>query len=219
MASDVLIFDDVNSVGDLANFVSRAKTIEDDAALFVARGTALAVYVPVLVPAELGQGQYTILGMRVHRLAQPAEINASYSLSSIQDRLARMGDSSVEFTLPPVEATARWAGISVPLSGWEDSGTIPDHALSTAAQTGIDAVAQALPENPGKPVLSQIRQRIWSSEIAGQEPPLPMGAAFAMHALGFLSPNGDSRVLRQGTWRRISNGRGHAVLRQSSLLG
>ncbi len=219
MASDVLIFDDVNSVSDLANFISRAKTIEDDAALFVARGTALAVYVPVLVPAELGQGQYTILGMRVHRLAQPAEINASYSLSSIQDRLARMADSSVEFSLPPVEATARWAGISVPLSGWEEAGTITDRELSQAAQTGIDAVAQALPENPGKPVISQIRQRIWSSNIADQTPALPMGAAFAMHALGFLSTDGESRVLKQGAWHRISNGRGHAVLRQSSLLG
>lgn len=219
MASDVLIFDDANSVSDLANFISRAKTIEDDAALFVARGTALAVYVPVLVPAELGQGQYTILGMRVHRLAKPAEVNASYSLSSIQDRLARMGESSVEFTLPPVEATARWAGISVPLSGWEEAGIISDRALSSAAQTGINAVAQALPENPGKPVISQIRQRIWSSTMDNQTPALPMGAAFAMHALGFLAHDGESRILKQGSWHRVSNGRGHALLRQSSLLG
>lgn len=219
MASDVLIFDDVNSVSDLSNFISRAKTIEDDAALFVARGTALAVYVPVLVPAELGQGQYTVLGMRVHRLAQPAELDASYSLSSVQDRLARMGDSSVEFTVPPVEATARWAGISVPMSQWEDSGSIADADLSRAAQTGIDAVAQALPENPGKPVISQIRQRVWSSEIEGQNSPLPLGAAFAMHALGFLTKDGQSRILRRGSWYRVSNGRGHAVMRQSSLLG
>ncbi|UYQ76190.1 hypothetical protein OF385_08965 [Glutamicibacter sp. JL.03c] len=219
MASDVLIFDDANSVSDLVNFISRAKTIEDDAALFVARGTALAVYVPVLVPAELGQGQYTILGMRVHRLAQPAEVNASFSMSSIQDRLARMGEFSVEFALPPVEATARWAGISVPMSGWEEAGVISDQALSSAAQTGIDAVAQALPENPGKPVITQIRQRIWSSAMDDQSPGLPMGAAFAMHALGFLSHDGESRILKQGSWHRVSNGRGHALLRQSSLLG
>lgn len=219
MASDVLIFDDVNSVSDLSNFISRAKTIEDDAALFVARGTALAVYVPVLVPAELGQGQYTVLGMRVHRLAQPAELNSSYSLASIQDRLARMGDSSVEFTVPPVEATARWAGISVPMTQWEESGDILDSELTRAAQSGIDAVAQALPENPGKPVIAQIRQRIWSSKIEGLNTPLPMGAAFAMHALGFLTKDGRSRILRRGSWYRVSNGRGHVVVRQSSLLG
>lgn len=219
MASDELIFDDSNSVSDLANFISRAKTVEDDAALFVVRGTALAVYVPVLVPAELGQGEYTILGMRVHRLSKAAEVNASYSLSSIQDRLARMGESSVEFALPPVEENPRWAGISVPLSGWEESGTVANDALATAAQAGIDAVAQALPENPGKPVISQIRQRIWSTAVADAEQPLPMGAAFAMHALGFLAPGEHSRILRTGSWSRLSNGRGHVLMRQSSLLG
>lgn len=219
MASSALVFDDNTSVADLANFISRAKTVEDDAALLMARGAALAVYVPVLVPADLGQGEYTILAMRVHRLALPAELTRSYSLASMQDRLARMTDGSVEFSLPPVQENPRWAGISVPVSGWIDSGAIADDVLRSAAQTGIDAVAKALPENPGKPVVAQIRQRIWSSPIAGAEHELPMGAAFAMQALGFLAPGSESRVFRNGSWVRISNGRGHVVLRRSSLLG
>ncbi|MGO4297265.1 MULTISPECIES: hypothetical protein [Glutamicibacter] len=219
MASDAVIFDDNNSVSDLANFISRAKTIEDDAALFVARNTALAVYVPVLVPADLGQGGYTILGMRVHRLAKPAEINASYSLASIQDRLARMGESSVDFALPPVEENPKWAGISVPLSGWEDAGTVESDLLSSAAQRGIDAVAQALPENPGLPVLVQVRQQIWAADVPDLEIEVPMGAAFAMHALGFLMTGGQCRVLRNGSWTRLSNERGHVLVRKASLLG
>lgn len=218
MASDAIFFDDNSSVNDLANFISRAKAIEDDAALLMSKGTALAVYVPVLVPAELGQGDYTILGMRVHRLVTPATVNASYSMASIQERLARMGQSSTEFTLPPVEENPQWAGISVPLSGWEDAGVISDDLLMDAAQKGIDAVAQALPENPGKPVIAQIRQRIWSSDLSDAPEPLPLGAAFAMHALGFLSKGSESRLLRNHGWIRISNGRGHVVLRQSSLL-
>ncbi|MFJ2620019.1 hypothetical protein [Glutamicibacter sp. NPDC087344] len=219
MASTGLVFDDSTSVTDLANFISRAKTVEDDAALLMARGTALAVYVPVLVPAELGQGEYTILAMRVHRLAQPAELTSSYSLASVQDRLARMGESSVEFALPPVEENPRWAGISVPVSGWTDHGSIADDLLRAAAQAGIDAVAQALPENPGKPVVAQIRQRIWSSPITEDAHELPMGAAFAMQALGFLTPGGESSVFRNGGWARISNGRGHVLTRKASLLG
>lgn len=219
MASDVLIFEDSTSVSDLANLISRAKAIEDDAAQLTARGTALAVYVPLLVPAELGQGNYTILGMRVHRLAKEAEVNASYSLAAIQDRLARMGETDTEFALPPVEESPIWAGISVPMSGWEDAGSIADAQLTAAAQTGIDAVAQALPANPGKPVVAQIRQRIWSSAIENSDPQLPLGAAFAMHALGFLTPEGHSRVLRNGNWIRVSNQRGHAVVRRSALLG
>ena len=149
MASDAVIFDDNNSVSDLANFISRAKTIEDDAALFVARNTALAVYVPVLVPADLGQGGYTILGMRVHRLAKPAEIlmrAIRWHPSKID--LRAWGSPRVDFALPPVEENPKWAGISVPLSGWEDAGTVESDLLSSAAQRGIDAVAQALPRKP-----------------------------------------------------------------------
>lgn len=219
MASNAVTFDDSNSVSDLANFISRAKTIEDDAALLVGRNTALAVYVPVLVPADLGQGGYTILGMRVHRLAEPANISASYSLSSIQDRLARMGETSTEFALPPVEENPSWAGISVPMTGWEDIGSAANEILTASAQSGIDAVAKALPENPGLPVLVQIRQRIWSTSIPEIEHEIPMGAAFALHALGFLAPGGTCRVLQMGSWIRLSNERGHVLVRKASLLG
>ncbi|PRB72278.1 hypothetical protein [Arthrobacter sp. MYb213] len=218
MASDSLVFEDSNSVSDLANLLSRAKAIEDDGALLTVRGTALAVYVPVLVPAQLGQGDYTILGMRVHRLAKEAQGNACYSIAAIQDRLARMGQASTEFMFPPVEENPVWAGITVPMSGWVDAGNVADTELAAAAQSGIDAVAKALPENPGKPVVAQIRQRIWSAQMEDSKVSLPLGAAFAMHALGFLSSDGQSRILRQGNWIRVSNGLGHVLLRRSASL-
>jgi hypothetical protein len=218
MASDSLVFEDSNSVSDLANLLSRAKAIEDDGALLTVRGTALAVYVPVLVPAQLGQGDYTILGMRVHRLVKEAQSNACYSIAAIQDRLARMGQAKTEFILPPVEENPVWAGITVPMSGWVEAGNVADTELAAAAQSGIDAVAQALPENPGKPVVAQIRQRIWSAEMESTKASLPLGAAFAMHALGFLSSGGQSRILRQGNWIRVSNGQGHVLLRRSASL-
>ena len=218
MASDVLVFDDYSSVADLANFISRAKAIEEDGALLVARGTALAVYVPVLVPAELGDGGYTVLGMRVHRLAGPAEANQAYSLSALQDRLARMQPDGVQLAVPPVEEHPAWAGISVPVSGWSEAGSISSQVLRQAAQDGIDAVAQALPENPGKPVIAQIRQRIWSSPLPEAGLELPLGAAFAMHALGFLG-QGHCKVFTQGQWTRVSSTTGHVVLRRQSLLG
>lgn len=219
MGSNVLVFDDGNSVNDLANFISRAKTVDDDAALFMGRGTALAVYVPVLVPAEFGQGQYTILAMRVHRLSEAADINKSYSLGSIQDRLARMGESSLKFSLPPAEENPRWAGISVPLSGWEETSIVSDDVLKSAAQAGIDEVAQSLPENAGLPLVSQIRQHVWSAPIDAVVEEIPAGAAFAMQALGFLNPGSESKVYRSGSWSRISNGRGHVLIRRSSMLG
>ncbi|GAB3619422.1 hypothetical protein GCM10027417_06820 [Glutamicibacter endophyticus] len=218
MASDALIFDDSASVLDLANLITRAKAVHEDAALFTARGQALAVYVPVLVPAELGAGDYTVLAMRVHRLAEPAELNAAYELSAIQDRLARMGEESTRFVVPPVEAVPAWAGIQVPVSGWEAAGALQNAELAQAAQRGIDAVAQALPENPGKPVIGQVRQRIWSSPLAAEHQELPLGAAFALHALGLLPATGQSSVLRQGSWMRVSNERGHVLVRRAPAL-
>lgn len=218
MASETLIFDDTTSVQDLAMLISRAKSIEDEAVQLMVRYRALAVYVPVLVPASLGNGEFTILGMRVHRLAEPAQLTACYSLASIQDRLARMGDSSREFALPPVQAHPQWAGIQVPVSGWEAVAELEDRVLAAAARSGITAVADALPENPGKPVISQVRQRIWSSIQPDTEPALPLGAAFAMETLGFLAPEGRSTVYRSGSWLRLTSSRGHVLLRRDPAL-
>ena len=218
MSSEALIFDDTTSVQDLAKLISRAKSIEDDSAQLMARSHALAVYVPVLVPASLGSGEFTILGMRVHRLAEPATLTACYSLASIQDRLARMGDSSRQFALPPVQEHPQWAGIQVPVSGWESVAQIEDRVLAEAARSGINAVADALPENPGKPVISQVRQRIWSSIQPDTDPKLPLGASFAMETLGFLTADGHSTVYRSGSWLRLTSSRGHVLVRRDAAL-
>lgn len=218
MSSEALIFDDTTAVQDLKSLINRAKNIQDDAASLVARGTALAVYVPVLTPDSLGSGQFTILGMRVHRLAEPAALTACYSLASIRDRLARMSDNSREFSLPPVEEYPSWAGIQVPVSGWKAVGEVQNSVLADAARVGITAVADALPENPGKPVIAQVRQRIWSSTQPDTEPALPLGAAFAMETLGFLDAGGVSAVYGQGTWLRVTSTRGHVLLRRDAAL-
>lgn len=218
MSSEALIFDDPSTVHDLRNLINRAKSIDAEAAQLMARDTALAVYVPVLAPTNLGSGEFTILGMRVHRLAEPAQLTACYSVASIQDRLARMADTSREFTLPPVPEFPSWTGIQVPVSGWEPVSRISDVVLAEAARAGISAVADALPANPGKPVIAQVRQRIWSSPQPDTEPALALGAAFAMETLGFLAPQGQSTVFRNGSWLRVTSSRGHVLLRQDAAL-
>ena len=218
MSSEALIFDGATAVADLANFIGRAKSIEDDAAQFTARGKALAVYVPVLMPVSLGSGDFTVLGMRVHRLAQPAELTACYPLAAIQDRLARMGEGDTRFMLPPVESNPPWAGIQVPVTGWQAEGQLEDAVLAEAARTGINAVAAALPQNPGRPVIEQVRQRIWSSTQPDIGPDLPLGAAFAMQTLGFLTAQGNSAVYRNGAWLRLTSTRGHVLVRRHAAL-
>ena len=99
------------------------------------------------------------------------------------------------------------------------------------------AVAGALPDNAGKPVLATVRSRIWSTPAAlvaaagepagGHQDPatelpaaeLPAGAAFAAQALGFLAPQGTSALFQAGRWLRLSSAHGHVLVRLASSTG
>lgn len=219
MASETVVLEDQETVADLATFFSRARSIEDGAVLLQAAGSALALYVPVLYPEFLGDPVPTVLGMRAVRLGQPAKAAGVYAISALTDRLARMGGSSLELSMPPAEVSASWAGQQVPRGGWEQRETVDDDALLAEAMRGIGVVAQALPENAGKPVLKTVRARIWSSPVEGVQTPIPLGMAFGAHALGFLRAGAGSTLYASGPWLRLSSGGGHVVARQGGVLG
>ena len=219
MASETVVFEDQETVADLSTFFSRARSIEDGAAMLQASGTALAIYVPVLYPEFLGDAVPTVLGMRAVRLSQAADAQGTYAIGALTDRLARMDGASRELAVPPAELSASWAGRSVPLSGWEKRETIADDVLLAEALRGIGVVAQALPENAGKPVLKTVRARIWSSPLNGTQTPMPLGMAFGAHALGFLRAGATSSVYASAGWLRLSSTGGHMLVRQGGVLG
>lgn len=107
----------------------------------------------------------------------------------------------------------------MPLSGWEKRETIADDVLLAEALRGIGVVAQALPENAGKPVLKTVRARIWSSPLNGTQTPMPLGMAFGAHALGFLRAGATSSVYASAGWLRLSSTGGHMLVRQGGVLG
>jgi hypothetical protein len=237
MHPDQLTLADAESVADLHTFLTRARAIEDGSARLEAAGTALGVYVPVLYPEALGASVPTVLGLRVARLAEPADLAAVYGLGALTDRLARMAGASTELSLPPAEAFAPWAGVAPPRRGWERIAAYDDATLRSVAEDGMRAVAGALPENAGKPVLATVRSRIWSTpaslvaaaadpagprpaaEPAGLAVELPAGAAFAAQALGFLAPQGTSVLFRAGRWLRLSSAHGHVLVRLAPSTG
>ena len=237
MHPDQLTLADAESVADLHTFLTRARAIEDGSARLEAAGTALGVYVPVLYPEALGAPVPTILGLRVARLAKPADLAAVYGLGALTDRLARMAGGSTELSLPPAEALAPWAGVAPPRRGWERIAEYDDATLRSVAEDGMRAVAGALPENAGKPVLATVRSRIWSTpaalvaasaedaggrpDLAAQTPAaeLPAGAAFAAQALGFLAPEGTSALFSAGRWLRLSSAHGHVLVRLAPSTG
>ncbi|WP_411733552.1 hypothetical protein [Paeniglutamicibacter sp.] len=219
MASETVVLEDQETVSDLSTFFSRARSIEDGAVLLQAAGSALALYVPVLYPEFLGDSVPTVLGMRAVRLGSPAEAGGVYAISALTDRLARMDGTSLELSMPPAQVNASWAGQQVPRGGWEQRETFEDDALLAEAMRGIGVVAQALPENAGKPVLKTVRARIWSSPVEGVATPMPLGMAFGAHALGFLRAGATSTLYSSGPWLRLSCGGGHVVARQGGVLG
>ncbi|GAA3686755.1 hypothetical protein GCM10023081_25060 [Arthrobacter ginkgonis] len=239
MHPDQLTLADAESVTDLHTFLTRARAIEDGSARLEAAGTALGVYVPVLYPEALGAPVPTILGLRVARLAEPADLAAVYGLGALTDRLARLAGASTDLSLPPAEAFAPWAGVAPPRRGWERIAEYDDATLRSVAEDGMRAVAGALPENAGKPVLATVRSRIWSTpaalvaaaadpagprsgpaaELPGLAVELPAGAAFAAQALGFLAPQGTSALFRAGRWLRLSSAHGHVLVRLAPSTG
>lgn len=219
MASETVVLEDQETVADLATFLSRARSIEDGAVMLQAAGNALALYVPVLYPGFLGDSVPTVLGMRAVRLAVPAKAHGVYAVSALTDRLARMGSGETRLAVPPAEVPASWAGQQVPRGGWVQREVLEDDALIGEARRGIGAVAQALPENAGKPVLTTVRARIWSSPVAGTETQMPLAMAFGAQALGFLAAGERSTLFSTGAWLRLSCGGGHVVARQGGILG
>lgn len=214
---------DADTMSDLRTFLTRARTIEDGQVRLQAVRTALAVYVPVLAQDAIAAATPTVLGLRVAQLAtsEADGFEAVYELGALTDRLARADESETTLPLPPAESRAAWAGITPPLTGWEELGQYDDDELRGQAESGMRSVAEAVPASVGRPVLATVRGRIWSAAVTGTGPrdvELPLGAAFAAHTLGFLRPGGSSRIFGQGRWLRLSSAGGHTLIRHAAQL-
>ncbi|HEY1157330.1 MAG TPA: hypothetical protein VGE95_13680, partial [Arthrobacter sp.] len=86
-------FADPRDLADLRTFATRAKAIDDAGAIRLqAAGSVLAAYVCVLRPRLLGESTPTILGLRTMALAEPSATDVTVALSSVLDRLARVGE-------------------------------------------------------------------------------------------------------------------------------
>jgi hypothetical protein len=204
-----LRFEDAESLEDLRTYVARARILESDGAIRLqSHGMALAAYVDVLPgrgPARTG----AVIGLRVMALAEPADVDATVSLSSVSDRLAR-GRSSV-LSVPPTTVQVGWAAVAPPRRGWEVVGEVTAEELRTVATQGIAEITEGVPAGSGTQVVAAMRQRVWARDTR-TIPPVPSGAAFAAYALGFLTQQ-SARVSAHGRWTRLTTATGHVLVR------
>ncbi|HEX7536094.1 MAG TPA: hypothetical protein VF391_03715 [Dermatophilaceae bacterium] len=204
-----LRFEDSETLDDLRTYVARARVLDPDGAIRLqSQGVALAAYVDVLPgrgPAMTG----AVLGLRVMALAEPVDVDATVSLASVSDRLARGRTST--FSVPPTTVRVGWAAMSPPQKGWEVVGDLTVEELRTVATQGIAEITEGAPEGSGAQLVAALRQRVWGRD-SRTTPPISSGAAFAAYSLGFLTQE-SARVLAHGRWTRLSTATGHVLVR------
>jgi len=89
--------------------------------------------------------------------------------------------------------------------------------LESAARSGIDEVAAAVPTGTGEQIVRRVRSEVWGRTVEGTTD-VPAGGAFAALSLGFLGDVGVD-VYRAGSWMRLSTPRGHVLVKRRSSPG
>ena len=207
------LFTTEHDTADLATYLRRAKRLDADAkARLVSRDTMLAVYV---CPVSGGGGP-TVLGLRVFRLAEPEEQDVVVPVEALLDRLAR-AENGLRLPIPPMQASAPWAGVSPPHGGWQVVGILDPAELDQVAQGGINEIAAGAGTSSAAAAVAQLRAAVWGRPIPFDEDDLylPAGAAFAASALGFLT--GDLTLHVCGPWTRLTGRAGYVLSRPPML--
>ena len=207
-----LSFLDPRDLQDLQAFLTRAHKLDKDgAAKLRVFGDVLAVYVsPIFSGSLLGDGP-TVLGLRTIKLAREAELDGTFDISSILERLPR---SASELEIPPAQVRVAWSGVLPPRQGWELVGTFEQSQITAWAKAGIEEVATSLPESVGSSIAAKVRLQIWGRPV---DPVLnlPGAAAFAMAGLGFMQKGEAISVYASHNWLRLTSLHGHVLTKRS----
>lgn len=210
-----VFFHDQADLSDLAAFLTRAKKMDSEGAVKLrCFGDVLAVYVsPIYSGSLMGDGP-TVLGLRTLKLALPAELDGTFEISAILERIANLTSGNLELAMPPSQVRVAWSGVTPPRQGWEAVGELEQSQLTEWAKSGIAEVAIALPESVGSSIAAKIRLQIWGTAV-DSELGLPGAAAFAMAGLGFMQKGEKIRVFASHNWLRLSSEHGHVLSKRT----
>jgi hypothetical protein len=215
--TQLLRFQDQADLSDLTAFLTRAKKLDSEGAVKLRSfGQVLAIYVsPIYSGSLMGDGP-TVLGLRTMQLAEPAELDGSFEISAVLERLANLGES-LSLSVPPTQVRVAWSGVIPPRQGWEELGVLQQEQITSWAKDGIAEVALALPESVGSSIAAKVRLQIWGRAV-DLELGLPGAAAFAMAGLGFMLPQEQIRVFGASNWLRLSSAHGHVLSKRSPAV-
>jgi hypothetical protein len=207
-----LKFRDFQDLHDLSGFLTRAKRLDESGLVKLkATGNILGVYVSPIFTGNLLDSGPTVIGLRTLELAQPSEVDSSFEISSILERIAGAGED-LELRLPPVSARAAWTGVTPPRTDWQPEESVSQEQLTQWAKNGIAEVGSSLPDSIGSAIAQKVRSKIWGKLVGGSFQ-FPAGCAFAMMGLGFMSPGESVSVFSTKGWVRLSSKHGHVLAR------
>jgi hypothetical protein len=212
--SQRLVFTDPHAAADALTFASRTTRLGDGAVRLRAADGVLAMTSAPLAPRGLLDQTPTVLGMRV--LPVDPELACDFVVDA--SALVIAADDPAAVVLPESALAPAWAGISPPRTGWRERGVVAASALASRAQWGITAVAEAMPAEPGEDVVRTVRASVWGAPDDALDG-MPLGAAFAAFALGFIVGEEDAVVRTAGPWTRVTLSRGHVIVRGPSRTG
>ena len=203
-----LVFPDAQTTADVLTFAGRAARLGDSAVRLQARGGTLILTTAVLAPRSLIEATPTVLGLRLVPVDPELECDLAVSAAA----LVLADDDATAVVLPETALAPSWAGMSPPRGPWRGSGQIAASVLAARAQWGIAAVADELPRDAGDDVVRTVRAAVWGrpDEALAE---LPLGAAFAAFALGFIAGEEPAHIRTSGPWTRVTLVRGHVVVR------
>lgn len=206
--SSPLLLSDLQDARDLDQFLTRAAGVRDGVARLIARGPVAALHVAAAFPLMIGAPAPVFIAQRGVRLAAPADLDVVVPIAELRDRLARLARSeaggAAQLDVPPSRPSAPWTSL-VPLAAtWERTGTVPDDAWVAAARGVAARVQQALPQDPGQPLVFAARDAVWNSPEESLGEGVISGAPFLAHAYGFLVPGAQSLRFSAGAWQRLS---------------
>ncbi|GHH87153.1 hypothetical protein GCM10018793_61910 [Streptomyces sulfonofaciens] len=178
-------FTDAGEAADLAAFLMRLLHYDRAAAVRVqVSGTTLAVF---------GRPpSFEVLAIRTARLAKPYEHGLDEVLDttvSAGDLLEAIDERAATAVVPEAVTGPPWAGVLPPRGGWRPEPGLPAPRALTGLVAGVVAEFRTRSEELGeerrtRAELDRIGQDIWSRPVGDTD--LPVRAAHAAHALGFL---------------------------------
>lgn len=206
-----LVFADPGEAAGLDAFLQRLLRWEKSAAVRIqCGGGVVAVFAK---PAR-----FEVLAVRTSRLLEPAETDVTVSAGELREGI---DESAEAVTVPGAVTGPPWAGMLPPRGGWEVFGEVPADAVRAVAAAAVGEFRERAeklgPQERTRKKLDALAEEIWSRPLG--ETRLPLRAAHAAHALGFLAGETPLKLLRSGDWLRLRTQAGSVVVRSGADRG